>query len=160
MLIVTECSSNLFMEQESGAKIPGFWTASLGSAVTTSLSVCSSLSQLSCVESIAYGCIFAFWKLQELLMGEDWYFGHQEAIDVFRRGESFAEWTQQPAATAPWGMDSWWTWNTFPLGSFSLANHCSYVSCCSTQPVPRGKDPTKEPDFGGEVLPLGDQINK
>jgi hypothetical protein len=52
-------------------KIPGDWTASLGSAVTTSLSVSSSLSQLSCVESIAYGCIFAFWKLQKLLMGED-----------------------------------------------------------------------------------------
>jgi len=95
---------------------------------------------------VAYG-----WRLM---------LGHQEAIDVFRRGESLAEWTQQPAATAPWGMDGWWTWNTFPLGSFSLANHGSYVSCCSTPPVPPGKDPTKEPDFGGEVLSLGDQINE
>jgi hypothetical protein len=67
----TDCSSNLFMEQESGTKIPGFWTASLGSAVTTSLSVCRSLSQLSCLECMAYGCIFAFWKLQKLLLGED-----------------------------------------------------------------------------------------
>jgi hypothetical protein len=156
MLIVTECSSNLFTEQESGIKILGFWTASLGSAMTTSLSVCSSRSQLSCLKSIAYGCIFAFWKLQKLLMGEDCYFGHQEAIYVFRRGESLAEWTQQPAATAPWGMDGWWTWNTFLLGSFSLADHGSYASCCSTPPVPHGKDPTKEPNFGGEVLPLGD----
>ncbi len=46
------------------------------------------------------------------------------------------------------------------MGSFSLTNHGSYVSCCSTPPIPPGKNPTKEPDFGGEVLPLGDQINK